>query len=85
MFPFSIANVMKAAGNGEDERQYAFDRQKLFIFMARFGEICSIAVAIFYQISRSAIKKAGDFASISAEMRRHKHVRSPLMAERTYL
>ena len=36
MFPFSIANVMKAAGNGEFERQYAFGRQKLFIFMARF-------------------------------------------------
>lgn len=42
MFPFSIANAMKATGNGEDERQYAFGRQKLFIFMARFGEICSI-------------------------------------------
>ncbi|WIF08502.1 hypothetical protein QEP77_10310 [Serratia sp. B1] len=85
MLPFSIANAMKATGNGEDERQYAFDRQKLFIFMARFGEICSIAVAMFYQISRSAIKKAGDFASISAEMCRYKHVRSSLMTERIYL
>ncbi len=28
MFPFSIANAMKATGNGEDERQYAFGRQK---------------------------------------------------------
>ncbi|KAB5496656.1 hypothetical protein F8564_12255 [Serratia sp. RJAL6] len=61
MLPFSIANAMKATGNGEDERQYAFGRQKLFIFMARFGEICRIAVAMFYQISRSAIKKAGGF------------------------
>ncbi len=47
MFPFSIANVMKAAGNGEDERQYAFGRQKLFIFMASFGEICSIRSSHF--------------------------------------
>lgn len=36
MFPFSIANAMKATRNGEDERQYAFGRQKLFIFYGAF-------------------------------------------------
>lgn len=37
--------------------------------MTRFGEICSIVAATFWQILRSAIKKAGDFYSLSAEMR----------------
>ncbi|HGM7838655.1 TPA: GrpB family protein [Serratia marcescens] len=40
--------------------------------MTRLGEICSILSATFYQISRSAIKKAGDFWPISADMRLRK-------------
>lgn len=59
--PIQYSQRHEGHRNGEDERQYAFGRQKLFIFMALFGEICSIAVAMFYQISRSAIKKAGGF------------------------
>ncbi|TXE73109.1 GrpB family protein [Serratia nevei] len=47
--------------------------------MTRLGEICSIVVATFHQISRSAIKKAEDFWPISAGMRLRNHVRSSLL------
>ncbi|ANM80617.1 hypothetical protein A4U88_4046 [Serratia marcescens] len=46
--------------------------QILPAYMTRLGEICSIVAATFYQISRSAIKKAGDFWPISAGMRHWK-------------
>ncbi|PTA80031.1 hypothetical protein [Serratia sp. Nf2] len=72
MFPFSIANAAAGAESDEKGRQYAFNVQILSVYMTHFGEICSVEVATFYQISRSAIKKAGDFWPISAGMRLRK-------------
>jgi len=40
--------------------------------VTRLGEICSIVAATLCQISRSAIKKAGDFWPIPAGMRHRK-------------
>ncbi|EGT3597411.1 TPA: hypothetical protein ACQVMA_002792 [Serratia marcescens] len=49
------------------------------IAVTRLGEICSIVAATFYQISRSAIKKAGDFWPIPAVCAIENHVRSSLL------
>ncbi len=69
MSPFSIANAVVGAENDENGHQCAFSVQIVPVEMTRFGEICSIVAATFCQILRSAIKKAGDFYSLSAEMR----------------
>ncbi|MDH2269798.1 hypothetical protein [Serratia marcescens] len=61
MFPFSIANAAAGAESDEKGRQYAFNVQILSVYMTHFGEICSVEVATFYQISRSAIKKNRGF------------------------